>query len=53
MIIYSKITRILCLVDEFCKEYDLVVNKALEDCQSKRQSIICEGELLCLIFYLY
>ena len=29
MIYYSKITDIFCLIDEFCKEYDQIINKAL------------------------
>ncbi len=27
MIIYAKVTEIFCLVDEFCKQYDLVVEE--------------------------
>jgi len=27
MIIYTKITEIFCVVDEFCKEYDQIVDK--------------------------
>lgn len=27
MLIYSKVTEIFCLVDEFCKEYDEIVNQ--------------------------
>lgn len=29
MIIYSKVTETFCLVDEFCKEYDQIVDKHL------------------------
>jgi hypothetical protein len=46
MIIYSKITEIFCLVDEFCKEYDELVNKHLLGNPSKRPSIMSKSEVI-------
>lgn len=46
MIIYSKITEIFCLVDEFCKEYDLIVDKHLLGNPSKRPSIMSKSEVI-------
>lgn len=40
MIIYFKITEIFCLVDEFCKEYDELVDRHLLGNPSKRPSIM-------------
>lgn len=48
MIIYSKITEIFCIVDEFCKEYDKIVNKALLGNPSKRPSIMSKSEVITL-----
>ena len=48
MIIYSKVTEIFCLVDEFCKEYDQVVNKALLGNPAKRPSIMSKSEVITL-----
>jgi hypothetical protein len=48
MIIYSKITEIFCIVDEFCKEYDKVVNKSLLGNPSKRPSIMSKSEVITL-----
>ena len=48
MIIYSKITEIFCIVDEFCKEYDKIVNKALLGNSSKRPSIMSKSEVITL-----
>ena len=46
MIIYSKVTDIFCLVDEFCKEYDQIVNKHLLGHPSKRPSIMSKSEVI-------
>ena len=48
MMIYSKITEIFCIVDEFCKEYDKIVNKALLGNPSKRPSIMSKSEVITL-----
>ena len=54
MIIYSKVTKIFCLVDEFCKEYDKIVNQSLLGNPSKRPSIMSKSEVitLCILFQL-
>lgn len=54
MLIYSKITEIFCIVDEFCKEYDKVVNASLLGHLSKRPSIMSNSEVitLCILFQL-
>jgi len=46
MIIYSKVTEIFCLVDEFCKEYNQVVEKHLLGNPSKRPSIMSKSEVI-------
>ncbi len=46
MLIYSKITEIFCIVDEFCKEYDQIVNKALLGTPAKRPSIMSKSEVI-------
>lgn len=46
MIIYSKVTEIFCLVDEFCKEYDQIVDKHLLGNPSKRPSIMSKSEII-------
>lgn len=46
MIIYSKITEIFCFVDEFCKEYDELVDKHLLGNPSKRPSIMSKSEVI-------
>lgn len=46
MIIYSKVTDIFCLVDEFCKEYDQVVEKHMLGNPSKRPSIMSKSEVI-------
>jgi hypothetical protein len=33
---YPKVTEIFCLVDDFCKEYDEIVNQSLLGNPSKR-----------------
>ena len=46
MIIYSKITEIFCIVDEFCKEFDQLVDKHLLGNPSKRPSTISKSEVI-------
>ena len=46
MIIYYKITEIFCIVDEFCKEYDKVVNQSLLGNPSKRPSLMSKSEVI-------
>lgn len=48
MIIYSKVTEIFCLVDEFCKEYAKIVDKALIGNKAKRPSIMSQSEVITL-----
>ncbi|MBT8245653.1 MAG: IS982 family transposase [Winogradskyella sp.] len=46
MVIYSKITEIYCVVDEFCKEYNQTVDKHLLGNRSKRPSIMSKSEII-------
>jgi hypothetical protein len=46
MIIYSKVTEIFCLVDEFCKEYSEIVDNALIGNPAKRPSIMSQSEII-------
>jgi hypothetical protein len=46
MIIYSKITEIFCIVDEFCKEFDKTVDKSLLGNSAKRPSIMSKSEVI-------
>jgi len=46
MIIYSKVTEIFCLVDEFCKEYDLLVDKHLLGNPAKRPCVMSKSEVI-------
>lgn len=48
MIIYSKVTEIFCLVDEFCKEYSELVDKSLIGNKAKRPSIMSQSEIITL-----
>ena len=50
MIIYSKVTEIFCLVDEFCKEYAEIVDKALIGNKAKRPSIMSQSEVITVSF---
>ena len=54
MISYSKVYDIFCLVDEFCKEYDQIVDKPLLANQSKGVSKILKREIITItvLFYL-
>lgn len=36
MFCYGKITELFCVVDEFCQEYDQIINKSLLGNASKR-----------------
>ncbi len=49
MIIYSKVTEIFCLVDEFCKEYDQVVEKHMLGNPSKRPPIMVKSEVITIM----
>ena len=49
MINLSKVTEIFCLVDEFCKEYDQVVQKYLLANPSKRPSIMSKTEVITIM----
>lgn len=46
MIIYSKVTEIFCIVDEFCKEYSELVDKSLIGNKAKRPSIMSQSEII-------
>lgn len=46
MISYSKVTDIFCLIDEFCKEYDQVVDKALLGNPAKRPTTMSKSEII-------
>ena len=46
MISYSKVPDIFCLIDEFCKEYDQIVDKALLGNPSKRPITISKSEVI-------
>lgn len=46
MFCYSKITDLFCVIDEFCKEYDQIVDKALLGNSPKRPSTMSKSEVL-------
>jgi len=46
MISYSKITEIYCLIDEFYKEYDQIVDKALLGHPPKRPITMSKSEVI-------
>ncbi len=46
MIFYSRITERFCVIDEFCKEYDQIVDKSLLSNPAKRQSRMSESEIM-------
>ncbi len=46
MFCYSKITDLFCVIDEFCKEYDLIVDKALLGNNPKRPPTMSKSEVL-------
>ncbi len=48
MVIYSKVTEIFCLVDEFCKGYSEIVDKSLISNKAKRTSIMPQSEVITL-----
>ena len=49
MIIYSKITEIFCIVDEFCKEYEEVIEKHLLGNKSKRPFTMSQSEIITIM----
>ena len=49
MIIYSKVIDIFFLVDEFCKEYEQIVDNHLLGNPSKRPSIMSKSEVITII----
>ncbi len=49
MIIYSKITEIFCIVDEFCKEYDQIVDEHLIGNKSKRPPVMSKSEVITIM----
>ena len=49
MIIYSKITEIFCIVDEFCKEYDQLVNKHLLGNPAKLSPVMSKSEIITIM----
>lgn len=49
MIIYSKITEIFCIVDEFCKEYDQVVDGHIIGNLSKRPPVMSKSEVMTIM----
>lgn len=46
MIIYSKVTEVFCLVDEFCQEYSKIVDRALLGNPAKRPSMMSQSEVI-------
>lgn len=46
MYCYFKITDLFCVVDEFCKEYDKIVDKSLLGNISKRPLIMSKSEVI-------
>lgn len=54
MIDHLKITEIFCLVDEFCQEYDELVDKHLLGNKAKRPSTMSMSEVItiAIIFHL-
>ena len=46
MILYPKITEIFCVIDEFCKEYDQIVDKSLLGNPSKRPPTMSSSEII-------
>lgn len=46
MIIYSKVTEIFCLVDEFCTEYGDVVDRSLIGSKAKRPWVMSQSEII-------
>ncbi|MBS9766993.1 MAG: transposase [Flavobacteriaceae bacterium] len=41
-----KVTEIFCLIDEFCKEYDEIIEKSLIGNKSKRPPIMSKSEIM-------
>lgn len=54
MYCYSKITDLFCVIDEFCKEYEQIVEKSLLGNPSKRPPKMSRSEIItiCVLFHL-
>ena len=46
MISYAKVTEIFCVIDEFCKEYDQIVDKSLLGNPAKRPAKMSSSEII-------
>lgn len=46
MLIYSKVTEIFCIVDEFCKEYSEVIDRSLIGNKPKRPPVMSQSEII-------
>lgn len=46
MLSYSKITELFCVIDEFCQEYDKIVDKSLLGNAPKRPPVMSKSEIL-------
>lgn len=46
MLIYSKVTEIFCIVDEFCREYSEVVDRSLIGNKPKRPPVMSQSEII-------
>ncbi|MBS9766261.1 MAG: transposase [Flavobacteriaceae bacterium] len=44
-----KVTEIFCLIDEFCKEYDEIIEKSLIGNKSKQPPIMSKSEIMTII----
>ncbi len=53
MISYSKITEIFCVIDEFCQEYDQIVDKALLGNPTKRPAVMSKSEIITITVLLH
>ncbi|MEA1785153.1 IS982 family transposase [Arenibacter sp. GZD96] len=49
MILYSKITEIFCIIDEFCKEYEQVVDNHLIGNLAKRPPVMTKSEIMTIM----
>ena len=49
MYCYTKITDLFCVIDEFCKEYDQIVDKALLGNPSKRPVTLSKSEVITIM----
>ena len=53
MYCYSKITDLFCIVDEFCKEYDQIVDKSLLGNISKRPPRMSKSEVITIAVHFH